>query len=138
MAKFFKLEVLTPERQFYCGEAQSLTIITSDGSFTFLADHVPAVMTIAVGSMVVKTPDETIEAFTSEGFLEIRREGIIVYVQACERPEEIDKLRANEAQKRAEERLRQKQSMKEYGQTKMALARAMARLRVSKKHGFRN
>jgi F-type H+-transporting ATPase subunit epsilon len=94
-------------------------------------------MPIAVGSLEIKTPDKTIDAFTSEGFLEAHREGIVVYVQACERPDEIDSARANEAQKRAEERLRQQQSMKEYQQSKMALARAMARLQVTKNRGFR-
>jgi F-type H+-transporting ATPase subunit epsilon len=38
---------------------------------------------------------------------------------------------------RAEERLRQRQSMTEYKQSKMALARAMARLQVSKRRNMR-
>ncbi|MEL4106358.1 ATP synthase delta/epsilon chain alpha-helix domain-containing protein, partial [Oscillospiraceae bacterium WX1] len=37
-----------------------------------------------------------------------------------------------EARLRAEERLRQQQSMQEYRQSKLALARAMARLQVTK------
>ncbi len=135
MTKLFKLEVLTPERQFFDGDVEMLTITTTDGSFSFLADHVPIIMPIAVGSMTIRTPDETIDSFTSEGFLEVHHEGVVVYVQACERPDEIDKVRANEAQRRAEERLRQRQSMKEYQQSKMALARAMARLRVTKNRG---
>ena len=48
-----------------------------------------------------------------------------------------EKLRALEAEKRAEERLRQKQSISEYKQSKIALSRAMARLRITKsKTGF--
>jgi F-type H+-transporting ATPase subunit epsilon len=133
MSKLFKLEILTPERQFFDGEAELLTITTTDGSFSFLANHEPNIMPVAVGAMEVRTPDKTIEAFSSEGFLEVRHEGILVYVQACERPDEIDDVRAVEAQKRAEERMRQKQSMKEYQQSKMAMARAMARLQITKK-----
>ena len=69
--------------------------------------------------------------------MEVHHEGIMVYVQACERPDEIDSTRANDAQKRAEERLRQQQSMKEFQQSKMALARAMARLQVTKNRSTR-
>ena len=57
MAKLFKLEVLTPERQFFEGDASMLTVTTTDGSFSFLAGHVPIIMPIAVGSFVIKTPE---------------------------------------------------------------------------------
>lgn len=130
----FNLEVLTPEHPFYEGPAVSLTVTTTDGQYTFLAGHAPIVMPLTVGSIVIKTPEgETIEAFNSEGFMEFGHEITSVYVQACERPEEIDQKRAEEARRRAEERLRQKQSLSEYTQSKMALARAMARLSVSSK-----
>ncbi len=56
----------------------------------------------------------------------------MIYVQACERPEDIDKRRAEEAKLRAEERMRQKNSMQEYRRSKLALARAIARLRITR------
>ena len=55
---------------------------------------------------------------------------VILLVSSAERPEEIDRARAERAKERAEERLRQKQSVREYHLSKAALARAMARLRV--------
>ncbi|UOO37264.1 ATP synthase F1 subunit epsilon [Oscillospiraceae bacterium CM] len=132
MAKLFNLKILTPEKQFFDGDAEVLTVTTTDGRFSFLADHAPLVMPIAVGTLYVKTPTETREVFNSEGFLEVRHGGVLVYVQACEKPEDIDEARAEEARLRAEERLRQQQSMQEYRQSKLALARAMARLQVTK------
>lgn len=47
--------------------------------------------------------------------------------RACEWPENIDVRRAEESKRRAEERLRQKQSMREMKMTRAALARSMAR-----------
>jgi F-type H+-transporting ATPase subunit epsilon len=132
MAKLFNLKILTPERQFFDGPVESVTVTTTDGRFSFLADHVPVVMPLDVGTIVFKTDDETQEVFNSEGFLEVRFEGVMIFVKACESPAEIDKRRAEEAKMRAEERLRQKQSMQEYQQSKLALARAMARLRITK------
>ena len=52
-----------------------------------------------------------------------------VIVDTCEYPEEIDLRRAEEAKERAEEQLRQKQSIAEYHISKASLARAMTRLK---------
>ena len=48
-----------------------------------------------------------------------------VIVDTCESPEDIDVRRAKEAKERAEERLRQKQSIQEYYRSKASLARAV-------------
>lgn len=136
MSKLFSIKILTPERVVYDGDVEYLIVTTTDGRYSFLANHVPIVMPLASGTLSFKAPNETKDVFNSEGFLEVHHEGILVYVQACETPEEIDKRRAAEARERAEERMRQKQSMKEYQQSKMALARAMARLQITKIHGI--
>ena len=63
---------------------------------------------------------------------------VSVLVNTAERPEDIDVKRAEEAKERAEERLRQKQSIQEYHLSQASLARAMARLKASRnKHGDR-
>ena len=54
-----------------------------------------------------------------------------------ENPDEIDEKRAQEAKQRAEERLKQRQSMMEYARSKAALNRAMARLKVTERRGKR-
>ena len=55
-----------------------------------------------------------------------------LFCLTVERPEEIDIRRAEEARDRAEEQLRQQQSIVEYHRSQAALARAMTRLRVTK------
>lgn len=52
-------------------------------------------------------------------------------MDTCESPEDIDVRRAKEAKERAEEQLRQKQSIQEYYRSKASLARAMERLKAS-------
>jgi len=61
-------------------------------------------------------------------------ESSIILADTCELPEEIDIKRAEEARERAEEMLRQKQSIQEYYMTQAALNRAINRLKVSQKH----
>ena len=57
-------------------------------------------------------------------------------VQTVEWPEEIDIRRAENDRMRAQEMLRQKNSLREYHLARTSLARAMARLRVSKSHNI--
>ena len=64
----------------------------------------------------------------TQGFAEITSEYVVVLVATAEKPEEIDEARARRAKERAEERLRQHESRREYFRSKAALARANARL----------
>jgi len=132
MPKLFNLKILTPERQFFDSDIEAVTVSAPDGKVTILADHAPFVMPVAVGIVSVKKDGAWEDSVNSEGFMEVHHDGVLIYVQACERPDEIDARRAEEARRRAMEDLRQKQSMSEYKQSKIALARAMARLRVTK------
>ena len=59
---------------------------------------------------------------------------MVIIADTVEKPEEIDVKRAEEAKIRAEERLRQKQSIMEYYHTQVALNKAMNRLKVNQRH----
>jgi len=132
MPKLFNLKILTPEREFFDSDVEAVTVSAPDGKVTILADHAPFVMPVAVGTIKVKKDGEWGDSVNSEGFMEVHHDGVLIYVQSCEHPEEIDARRAEEARRRAMEDMRQRQSMSEYKQSKIALARAMARLRVTK------
>ena len=131
MTKLFNLKILTPEREFFEGEVEAVNLNAPDGKVEILATHTPFIMPIDVGSLSIKQNGEWSDAVNSEGFVEVRRQDVVIFVQTCERPDEIDIRRAEEARRHAEEVMRQKQSMSEYQQSKLALARAMARLKLS-------
>ena len=132
MSKLYNLKILTPEREFFDGDVEAVTVETTDGKITILADHTPFIVPVLVGDIRIKRDGVWDESVNSEGFMEVNHHGVMIFVQTCEHPEEIDTRRAEEARRRAEEQLRQKQSMNEYTASKLALARAMARLRVTK------
>jgi len=132
MYKLFNLKILTPEREFFDGDVEAVTLEAPDGKVTILADHTPFVMPVVVGNIRFKRDGEWEDSVNSEGFMEVHHEGMLVFVQTCEHADEIDTRRAEEARRRAEEHLRQRQSMNEYKQTEIALARAMARLKITK------
>ncbi|MDR3311404.1 MAG: ATP synthase F1 subunit epsilon [Oscillospiraceae bacterium] len=130
--KTFELKVLTPEREFFSGSVEAASLMLSDGSVTILAEHMPMVAPVAICDLRIRQDGEWREAFASEGFIEVRRDKVLLFLQTCEWPEEIDEHRAEEAKLRAEERLRQKRSIAEYQQSRIALSRAMERLKVTR------
>ena len=70
-------------------------------------------------------------AVVGMGFVEIVNNRVTLLVETAEHPEEIDIARAREAKERAEEQLRQKQSIQEYYHSRASLARAMTRLKAT-------
>ena len=132
MPSEFKLEIITPERTFFSGMVESIILPTPDGLMGILKGHEPIVAAIEIGTVKIQTEGKWRECSTSDAFMEVRPDEVIIFAQAMEWPEEIDLARAQAARERAEERLRQQRSYQEYTQSKIALARAMVRLRVGK------
>ena len=134
MAKSFPLMVLTPEREFYNGQAVYVSVNTIGGSIGVLADHVPMVSALDVGALIIEPDDQTRRtAFHSEGFIEVRPDGVYILAQACEWPEEIDERRALEAEQRAKERIAhpdEELNLTTMAHSKVALMRAMTRRRI--------
>ena len=133
MNKFY-LEIITPEKVFFRGEAESVNIPSIGGACTIMAGHQPMVFATEPGTIRITADGETREAFMSEGFIEVRPDETIAFAQAVEWPEDIDERRAQEAKERAEEMVRRNRSAAEYQLNRLALQRAFARLRV-KHHG---
>ena len=134
----FKLKIIASNKTFFDGECVSLTLPIADGGqMGFLAHHENTVAPLESGEVVIKTPDnEVIDAFISGGFIEYFDNVAYVVCISVEKPEEIDSKRAEEAKIRAEEALRQKQSIFEYHQSKNDLARAMERLKIKNRHNI--
>ncbi len=124
------LEIITPERQFYIGPAEELVIPSIDGLYGIQPGHEPAVTAMEPGELRYRVNGQWHTAAIGQGFVEIMPERAIVLVSTAEKPDEIDAKRAQQAKERAEERIRQQKSVEEYYQSKAALARAMARLKV--------
>ncbi|MBE6688363.1 MAG: ATP synthase F1 subunit epsilon [Ruminococcaceae bacterium] len=129
----FKLEIITPMREFLETDAVALTFQSTDGEITVLKGHTPMVASLAVGELKIRDENGVRVAFHSEGFVEVRPDEVLVFSQACEWPDEIDISRAQSARERAMEKLRQQQSIYEHRHTAISLTRAMVRLKLSKK-----
>lgn len=131
--KEFHLRVAASDRLFYDGPCNMVVIPAIDGEHGVLAQHEAMVTAVSAGELRFLKDGEWNIAAVGDGFAEITPEKVVLIVDTAESPEEIDIRRADEAKERAEERLRHKQALLEYYHTKAALARAMARLKVTKK-----
>lgn len=131
MAKSYKVDIITPYRVFYTGQADSVIVASIDGEIEILADHEPVVTPISVGSVRIKVSGEWKTAFCSDGFLEMEGNRLNVLVGAAEWPEEIDVARAERSLQRAKERLEDKTFAWETKRASLALARAEMRLKVA-------
>lgn len=134
MAKNFHLEIIASDRVFYDGDCEHLVITAIDGLIGIMYGHEPLVTSLPTGELKYMADGKWHYAAISEGFIQVMPDSSIILADSCELPEEIDIKRAEEAKERAEEKMRQKQSIMEYYHTQAALNRAMNRLKISQKH----
>lgn len=134
MANTFYLEILASDCKFYAGECEELVFPAIDGLYGVLPGHEAMVTAVESGELKFKVDGEWKYVAVSDGFAQILPEKVVLLADTVELPENIDIKRANEAKLRAEEKLRQKQSILEYYQTQASLNRAMNRLKITKRH----
>ncbi len=134
MSKFY-LKVISSNRIFYEGFCTCLIIPSVDGEKAIMAHHEEVIVAVDNGEMRMQKEEggEWSYAVLGKGFCMVANNRVTVLSDTVERPEEVDANRAKEALERAQERLRQKQSIQEYHMTQAAMARALTRLKETEK-----
>lgn len=130
--KTFSLKVLASDRVFFDDRCIMVILPAQDGQLGVLANHGDMVAALDMGEIRIQKEDETwITALIGKGVMQDINNRMTILTEFAEYPDEIDTKRAQEAKERAEEQLRQKQSIQEYHHSKAALSRAIARLKES-------
>ena len=130
--KYFDLEIITPDRIFWKGQASMLELNTSEGQVGIYKRHIPMTMILAPGIMTIHLEGENKEAAVHAGFIEILPDKISVMAEIAEWPEEIDENRAKEAEQRAERRLQTHDPRIDTSRAEVALKKALVRLELAK------
>lgn len=135
MENTYFLRIVSATGKFFSGRVRSVIVPGIDGEKEILAHHEDMILAIEDGVLRFQEEgsSEWTKAVCSRGFVEITNNRATILVSTCERPEDIDRIRAQEAKERAEEQLRQKQSIQEYYNSQASLSRAMARLKATNK-----
>ena len=132
--KLINLKVITPVNVLFEGEAKSFIVKTRGevGEFAVLADHIPMTAAVGNGILVINLPDGTVKKTTLFcGYCVVHNNSAVIIVEAGEKPEDIDFERAEEAKKRAEERLRGGEGI-DKNRAEQALYRSITRLELYK------
>ena len=131
--KSFKLEIVTPERLVLAQDVTSLVAPGVEGYLGVLADHAPLMCELAMGEIrLMDTDGHETHIAISGGFMEVKENTVRILADTAECADEIDVARAQEAVKRAEERLRERTTGIDLTRAEVALKRAINRLRVAR------
>lgn len=130
------IEIITPHKIGYKGEVDSITVPGTKGNFQILYNHAPIISSLEIGEIILDVEGKEKEYFTtSGGTIEVVDNKVIVLAESFERTKDIDVERAEEAKRRAEERLKIKREEKiDEMRAELALKRAINRLGSVKKH----
>ena len=105
MAEEMKLQVITPDKEFFSGDVTMVELNTADGQMGIYPHHIPVTVVVAPGVLKIHMGSELKTAALLSGFMQILPDKVTILAESCEWPEDIDGARANEARIRAERRL---------------------------------
>jgi F-type H+-transporting ATPase subunit epsilon len=129
-----RLEVVTPDRKVYEEDVRMVSVRGVGGSLGVLPNHIPLVTPLKIAPVKVrKAADDRVEWLAVHGgFMEVRKDKVVILAEMAEKGSDIDVLRARAAKERAEARLRAKQENIDFRRAELALQRALARLQAAR------
>jgi F-type H+-transporting ATPase subunit epsilon len=129
-----KVDIVTPERIIYSGEADAIIAHGVEGELGILPHHAPLITLLQPGELTLRKGEEEVCMAIYGGFLEVRPDRVIVLADAAQRSEEIDVSRAEAAKRWAEQHLADRNSSEvDRAQAEAALRQALASLKVVEK-----
>lgn len=132
MADRLTLEITTPPRLVVSDLVDEVVAPGIEGYFGVLPGHAPFLTTLGVGIVTYRIGRDEHQHAVAGGFAEVRNDKVIILADSAERPDEIDRARAERAKERAERRLSGRaQEEVDYARCQAALARALTRLTVA-------
>ena len=125
----FQVEIITPERIFYTGEASMIEFTSVEGEMGVYKNHIPLTTVLAPGIVTITEDGGQKKAAVHAGFAEILGDKVTLLAEIAEWPDEIDFDRAEAARERAKARIENKQdSGIDMIRAELALRKALVRI----------
>ncbi|OQX71943.1 MAG: ATP synthase F1 subunit epsilon [Candidatus Cloacimonas sp. 4484_275] len=125
------LEVIQPHQTKIKDDFEHVIIPGIEGDFGVSENHTPFITIIRPGILTL-FKDETPEKFAiHDGFVTVDNNKVTIVCETIEKSDEIDITRAEEAKKRAEDRLKSKNEEIDFRRAELALKRALVRLSLT-------
>ncbi len=124
----FNLRVVTPDGLFFDNKAESLKVRTTEGDLMVLANHIDFVSILPIGKGALKSKGEAKDICIAEGLLRVEKDQVTLITHAIEYTADIDIIRAQEAKKRVEDKMKQVSDQRELEYLEYKLKKALNRL----------
>src|SRR4029077_18863283 len=130
----YELRVVSVERSLFEGEVEFIIANGADGELGVLARHAPLMTILKPGPLRIQKVygGEEEVLFVGGGFMEVLPDRVTVLADVAEHADEISVERAEEARRRAHEKLTGTLTTAEETEFQNALAMAEARLRLAR------
>ena len=140
MAKTFRLEIVSPDRQLFAADVESLVAPAHEGYLGVLAGHAPLLCVLQSGEIAVRVDGKAQYFSTGGGFMDVQPKSVRILADVAERLEEIDVARAKSALEKAVAKLAERREGPRPSEAEVftvlgAKTRAENRLKLAKKHG---
>ena len=132
MAGTFQIEIATPERLLVQEDVSEAQIPARNGYIGVLPNHAPLLSELGAGDLSYTAGGRRRHIAITGGWVEVLGDHVRVLADKAEKADEIDVKRAEEALKRASERLLNPFQGLDVARTLNAARRAQARLDAAK------
>jgi F-type H+-transporting ATPase subunit epsilon len=128
-----RLEIITAEGVLFEGDVDTLVAPGGEGELGILPQHAALMTTLQAGELRYSVDGaETFMAVTG-GFMDVRGDKIVVLADAAEHVTEIDAERAEEAMRRAQERVSARGVDLDLERALQSLRRAQVRVQATRR-----
>jgi F-type H+-transporting ATPase subunit epsilon len=76
------LEIITPEKNVFTGQVDSVILPGKDGGFQILKDHAPLVSTLKKGELIYEVNGKKETIIVDGGVLEVSKNKVLVLAEA--------------------------------------------------------
>jgi len=128
-----QLDIVTPDQLTLSSPVDYVGAPGIEGEFGVLPGHIPFISALSIGTLHYKADGKMGHVFVSGGFAEVSDNKVTILAESAEQADNIDFARAENARKRAEQRLSDKADGINMLRATMALNRAIARLSLQGK-----
>ncbi len=134
MAATFHVDIVSAESEIWSGTAGALFAIGEMGELGIYPRHTPLLTKLNPGEVRVQKEDGSEEEFyISGGLLEVQPHHVTVLSDTAVRAEDLDEAAALEAQKKAEQAMKDTKSDMDFAKAKAELIDAAAQLQTIQK-----
>jgi len=128
------LEIITPEKVVLKDEVDEVIVPTITGEIAILPNHAQLLTKINPGELVIKKNGKSQSFAILGGFLEVVNNHISVLADYAIRAEDIEIAKVQEAQERAKQKMKQKETEQNFRVAEAELRKSLLQLKIARKH----